>query len=236
MDASNDIRTALTKVSALRQLANATPGLGQALTEVKAFQTQRFADTYQDLLHDPKYTACTTFFLQELYGTRNYSQRDAQFARIAGALERVFPEPVVATAVTLAQLHCLTEELDLSMAEKWRNASQQSEAARYAQAWASVGCHAQREWQLQTVLKIGRELGEFTRKRGLRLMLRMMRRPAELAGLASLQTFLESGFDNFNSIARNPDDLTLFLSAIETRESAWLEQMYKRSAALTVAA
>lgn len=227
MDSSHKIRAAMAHVAELRQQSSLSPELAQALGQVKTFQSQRLASTYADFLSSQTYAACTTFFLQELYGSHNYSQRDAQFARIAGALQRTFPDQVVSTAVTLAQLHSLTEELDLAMAKKWCQSRGKTATQRYALAWDSVGTRADRQRQVQTVLQIGQELAEFTKKRGLRLLLKMMRKPAKLAGVAAFQAFLESGFDNFSSIARHQGNIEYFLQTIKTRESAWLAQMYQ---------
>ena len=139
MQASNQIREAIARVVALRQTVADQPDLALALHTVKHMQAQRFAGTYQDLLHSASYAACANFFLEELYGAKNFAERDAQFARIAGALQRTFPEPVVATAVALAELHQLTEELDLAMALNWQLQPGFSDAQAYVLAWRAVG-------------------------------------------------------------------------------------------------
>ena len=92
-------------VAALRKAAMERPELNQAIIEVKKVQAQRFASTYADLLESPVYSPSARFFLEELYGARDFSLRDEQFARIAGALEFTFPSHVVATAIALARLH-----------------------------------------------------------------------------------------------------------------------------------
>ncbi len=51
MSAKQTIQTAVDKVAQLRQMAAATLGLAQAVSEIKAFQAQRFTGTYFDLLH-----------------------------------------------------------------------------------------------------------------------------------------------------------------------------------------
>ena len=96
--------------------AEADPSLRAALGWVKRVQSQRFAGTYADLLARGPYAAATRFFLDELYSDKDYAERDAQFARIAGAIERLFPAQMRGTAVDLAELHALTEELDQAMA------------------------------------------------------------------------------------------------------------------------
>jgi len=194
---------------------------------IKQIQAHRFSNTYQDLLDSPEYSASASFFLTELYSERDYSLRDAQFARIAGALELTFPQQVVSTALVLAKLHCLTEELDMAMAQCWLTKNGYPAATRYCCAWQMVGQRPKRDWQLATVLEIGAALDQLTQRRGLRLMLRMMHRPAELAGLGSLQAFLESGFDNFGGIRRNGGSAQDFLNTVRTRESRWLDLLFE---------
>lgn len=216
----------MSRVSELRASASQHPELCRAVSTIKALQAKRFTSDYHDLLSDPQYSTCARFFLTELYSERDYSERDAQFARIAGALELTFPEPVVGVAVSLAHLHRVTEELDQAMAQCWMDYSGGgSQAARYLQAWRTVGQRPQREWQLATVLAIGQALSDLTRKRGLRLMLKMMRRPAEFAGLGALQTFLETGFDSFGGLAKDQRAVDTFLKTIQSRESFWINQL-----------
>ena len=242
MSTKQTIQTAVEKVSQLRQLAADTPGLAQAVSEIKAFQAQRFNGTYFDLLHTPQYQPATQFFLEELYSEKDYSQRDAQFSRIAGTLERMFPRQVVQTAVSLAQLHSLTEDLDLAMAQHWlhspENASNNTtktadDTDRYIAAWHEVGRRADRNAQLSGSLAVGQELVTLTRTPGLRMALKMMRKPASLAGMAALQHFLESGFDTFAAMgpkkpskAGQPEGPAFFLETVRKREAALIDQLF----------
>ncbi len=231
MDGKTIIRNAVARVAALRQQAIDRPGLAQAVVEIKHFQARRFKGTYADLLQNPQYSPAAQFFLDELYSDKDYSERDAQFSRIAGALERVFPEQVVHVAVTLAQLHALTEELDFSMAEHWLDHSDGTSTGRYIAAWRAVGRRDDRNEQLETTLKVGAELDRLTRKPGLRTMLKLMRRPAQLAGLASLQRFLESGFDTFATMGKQANAVSYFLSLVEEREALLIAQLFDVSVA-----
>ncbi len=230
MEASTIIRDAVLHVRQLRQDIAGIPGLASAVSAVKQFQARRFAGTYFDLLHSEHYRSAALFFLQELYSEKDYSQRDAQFARIAGALERLFPEQVVQTAVSLAQLHRLTEDLDLAMAQHWLRLADQAEVSRYVKTWRFVGRRDDRNTQLSTVLTVGRELDRLTRTRGLRMMLKMMRKPANLAGMGSLQQFLESGFDTFAEMARQGDGAHHFLAIVREREATLFEELFDASA------
>ena len=228
MEAARKIRTAVANVSRLRQVVQADPALGLAVRQVKQVQSRRFAGTYADLLRGGPYEAAARFFLTELYSDKDYAERDAQFARIAGAIEKLFPEQVAGTAVALAELHAVTEDLDQAMAVAWVAGAQgePGDAQRYVAAWREVGRRQERESQLAVVLGIGEQMARLTRTPGLRMMLKMMRAPAVAAGLGSLQRFLETGFDTFAAMARGPGGAEGFLATIRARESALIAALF----------
>jgi hypothetical protein len=217
-------------VSALRAAEAAEPALRGAVLAVKALQARRFAGTYVDMLRGGPFAAPARFFLEELYSDKDYAERDAQFARIAGAIERFFPVAVVKTSVELANLHALTESLDHAMGRAWLTGNAAaSEADRYVAAWRAVGRRADRESQLTVVLAIGDDMIRLTRAPGLRTMLRMMRGPAGAAGLGSLQRFLESGFDTFAAMTHG-DAARRFLGSVGEREAALIAQLFDTEA------
>lgn len=227
MEAARKIRDAVAQVSLLRQHSAQQAPLAAAVPTVKRLQSRRFAGTYRDLMAGGDHAAAARFFLEELYNDRDYAERDAQFARIAGAIERLFPADVAETAVALAQLHALTEQLDFAMAGVWQGLPpEMGDAARYVHAWRQVGRRNDREGQLRTVLAIGREMARLTRTPGLRLMLKLMRGPASAAGMSSLQRFLETGFDTFSAMARRPRGAEAFLETIHARESALIAMLF----------
>lgn len=228
MEAAKKIRSAVERVSRLRQAVLSDPALETALRQVKQVQSRRFSGTYADLLGGGPYAAASAFFLTELYSDKDYAERDAQFARIAGAIERFFPEQVAATAVALADLHAVTEELDQAMAVAWlaQARSELSDAVRYTMAWRGVGRRGERETQLTAVLAVGEQMARLTRTPGLRLMLKMMRGPAVAAGMGALQRFLESGFDTFGAMARRPGGAEEFLGTIRARETDLLALLF----------
>jgi len=223
--ASHQIRGALSDVAAIRQRVAASPALATALVQVKTFQAQRFATDYGDLLASPLFGPSASFFLQELYSERDYSERDAQFFKVAGVIEVSFPKRVLEITTLLARLHLTTETLDLHMAQCWDPELPLSPTEKYRRAWARIHQGAVRQWQLETVLGIGRELHGLTRKPGLRILLKSMRGPAKVAGLSTLQGFLESGFDCFAELTRTPGAVETFLDTVAIREQRWLDQL-----------
>src|SRR3990167_7686516 len=105
--AAEQIRDHLAEVTRMRERAR-QEGLDAALHAVKRLQAQRFRATYIDFMDDRPRAPATRFFLDELYGDHDFSERDAQFARIAGTVERLFPPAVALLAVDLAEMHALT--------------------------------------------------------------------------------------------------------------------------------
>ncbi|HRK37171.1 MAG TPA: hypothetical protein PK347_02180 [Burkholderiaceae bacterium] len=222
------LRAHLASVSHYRASVQAA-SLGVALDAVRNIQIARFRSFYNDLLTDHRHTQATHFFLAELYGNQDYSQRDAQFGRIAGAVERLFPENVMVLAVELAEVHALTEELDWLMASAWQDlevptdADASTLAHAYTRCWRAVGRQPDRDRQLAAVLQMGWRLAGIVKVPGLRMALRLMRGPAKSAGLSALQSVLENGFDAFQSMGQ----ADTFLNAIASREAKWLTTLFQ---------
>ena len=126
-----------------------------------------------------------------------------------------------------AQLHRLTEELDFATAQHWLAQPDAPEAARYVRAWRAVDQRADRNTQLTAVMAVGHELARLTRLPGLRLMLKMMRGPARLAGMESLQGFLELGFDTFEAMGRKANGTAFFLETVRVRESRLIDLLFE---------
>ena len=226
MQSKDQITEALQHVTELRRAAQGNPALLNALSDVKQLQSRRFAGTYSDLLTQVPYQAAALFFLAELYGDKDYSQRDEQFSRITAGIEHFFSAPLMTAAVSLAELHSLTESLDMAMARQWLEEPNTDEAARYVRAWRRVNRRPDRLHQLKQVMELGRVLERITRTPGLKPVLRMMRGPALLAGLNDLQRFLELGFTAFHAMAQSPEGAAFFLNAIESRETSMMTMLF----------
>ncbi len=214
------ILSSLGRVSDQRARRQADAALGQGVQAVKSHQHRRFEHTYADMLRHPQYARAARFFLDDLYGPGDFTQRDDQFARIVPPLVRLFPREIVQTVVSLAELHALSEELDSAMAQALQG--QPLDNAHYAQAWRRVGRAADRERQIALMLEVGGALDRYTRKPLLRHSLRLMRGPAQAAGLGALQQFLETGFDTFRGMPA-PKHL---LDNIAARERALAAQLF----------
>jgi hypothetical protein len=222
-DRAPDILHHLQTVDRLRQAAMADAALKARVLAVKQYQAKRFAHTYADWSAKPDAAPACRFFLNELYGARDFSSRDAQFARIVPAMTRLFPDELVATVQSLSALHALSETMDHAMSMRLPDmAAPTITAASYVQAWQQTGQASRRDEQIDLMFNVGTALSVFTRKPSLRRTLKFMRLPAAAAGLSSLQGFLEQGFDAF----ANLQDAAAFLRDVASRERTLADRLF----------
>jgi len=236
----------LNEVAAQRALRRLDAELGARVLAIKAYQHSRFMRTYADMLAHPRYGGAAKFFLDDLYGPGDFTLRDDQFARIVPGLVRVFPKQIVDTVLSLSQLHALSERLDTKMgaalAEVAVGTPPQSAAGaaalvivdgvRYGQCWRRVEDPPAREQQISLMLAVGAALESYTRNSLLRSSLRLMRRPAQAAGLGALQAFLERGFDTFRAMHGS----RAFLDLVASRERALAMALFDGADGPTVGA
>jgi len=184
------------------------------LAEVKAWQARRLAGTYADLMREPRYAAATRFFLDDLYGAKDFSARDAELMRIVPTMQRVLPASAVETAALAIELEALTEALDHALAAALGPGA--LDEARYAEAYRASSTRAERMRQVELVEAVGRRLDALVARPFIGATLRLMRAPAQLAGLADLQDFLERGFAAFRAM----HGCEAFLAVLRERETA----------------
>lgn len=229
--AAQQILDGLQAVAVERAARAADAALSAAVLSVKRYQHARFGQTYADLMAQRRYARAAEFFLTDLYGPSDFTDRDAQFARIVPALVRLFPGHIVATVAELSELHALSERLDTAAARERLRAGddggRQLTGAEYGALWRAVGQPAARERQIGLMVSVGQALDRYTRSVVLRQSLRLMRGPAAAAGLGALQAFLERGFDTF----REMSGAEQFLATIASRERDLAARLFGGEAA-----
>ena len=188
-------------VDAERQRRSELPGLLARVTELKAFQQRRFSHTYADLLASARYGDAARYFLAELYGPGDFTTRDAQFARVAPAIVRLFPDQVAETVAILAELHALSETLDTATALHLPTGP--VAPIDYVRAWQATGRASDREHQIELTLRIAAH-------------------QARAAGLAEVQRSLETGFDVFRAMKGAQE----FIAMIDSRERALAASLF----------
>jgi hypothetical protein len=209
--------------SAWRQARIGQPNADDHL-HLKAWQAGRLAATYADLLADARYSAAAHFFLDELYGTHDFTRRDAELARVLPTLVAALPARALATLVDAVRMDALSESLDAEVVTQLRQAGRASsiDAAAYAEAYRAAGRAADRALQIALVGRIGQTLDRLTHLPLLGTSLKVMRKPAELAGLGQLHRFLQEGYSAFRSM----HGAEHFLATIVERETALMQRIF----------
>ena len=222
------LRHHLGQAKALRAAACTDPRNAEDRLCLRGWQAERLATTYRDLLDSARYHDAARFFLTDLYGPKDFSERDHEVERILPTLSATLPAAGIRTVALAIEVDALSEELDAAMVAELRRARVMSNITEktYAEAYRRCGKRAQRELQLRLIGEVGEALAALTRKPLIHAALRIMRTPAKLAGLSELHAFLENGYDAFHMMG-DPAD---FLATIAEREAAILGQLYAGAA------
>src|SRR3954471_21563939 len=149
-------------LAALKTLRGARAGEPPRLKELKAWQARGFATTYADLLQEARYEAATRFFLEDLYGPKDFSARDDAMIRILPTLSKLLSRSAVETASFAIELEALTEVLDQRLAAALPAGP--IEPGAYARAYRETSTREERLHQLELALAVGHRLDALVKK------------------------------------------------------------------------
>jgi hypothetical protein len=196
-DLIHRLREELAVAKSQRELGKQHPDTLAARMALKQYQSQRLAHTHADLLAHPNTHPAAVFFLDELYGARDLTQRDSDVERIIPTLERLMPYHTLETITNAIVLDALSETMDTLMSQRLGiNFSE----ADYIAAYREQTSMAQRQQQIELIESLGSSLCHLVRIPFLATTLVMMRGPAKMAKLSNLQNFLERGFTTFKAM------------------------------------
>lgn len=227
-DLAARIRTQLDEARRLRE--SLTPGSPHAQDRMllRAWQTERLALTYADLLQSPRYCPATEFFLEDLYGPKDYAIRDEGAGKLIGGMARLLPPDALSVLLMAIELDLMSERLDLALAGELRSRQHDLKAplmistGTYARAYRACDNRRLRTRQIELIVRIGREVDSISARPMIATTLEMMRAPARLMGLGELQAFLERGFKAF----RHMQGAEEFLATIQRRERRIVAQLF----------
>jgi hypothetical protein len=212
-------------LQALKELRGPGRAAPPRLAELKAWQSARLRATYADVAAQPRYRAATSFFLDDLYGPKDFSGRDQAMMRIVPTMTRILPASALQTAALAIELEALSEDLDQRAAAAL--APGPIDAQSYAEAYRQGSRRAERERQIDLIVAVGERLDALVKRPLVARTLRLMRAPAKAAGLGDLQEFLERGFEAFREM-HGADD---FLALVRSRETGILSRIFSGEAA-----
>lgn len=223
MTASQGLRHLEQQVERNLAIAKRVPSGGElrdSLDRLQRWQRARLDATYTDLADQPRFRPACQFFLDELYGGLDVHARDRQLKRVLPIMRRFLPDHLLHATGEAMRLQAVSLEFDFALAGLLIEVSDIRQPD-YARAYREHGQWEARREQIDLIRSLGELLDRTVRRTMVRRLVRIMRRPAEMAGVGLLQNFLERGLDSFAKM-RGADE---FLATIHRRESEALEAM-----------
>ena len=219
-----DLKRFLAEARDLRLAAAADPVRGQRRDRLRAWQAARLAKTHADLLASPQFNIAATFFLSDLYGPKDFSERDTEMEKVLPIMTTMLPVSGLRTLLLAVEVDALSERFDAEMVVVLGKRLDQDGLALddYAAAYRQVGDREGRELQIRLIGETGEALDALAHKTFAGAALKLMHGPAQLAGLGELHAFLERGFNAFRSLRRADE----FLEMIVQRERELMVSLF----------
>lgn len=219
------LRDNLARARRLRGVADGDSALAADRLRLREWQAGQLERTYPDLLANKRYGPAARFFLSDLYGPKDFSERDHEVERILPTLVTLLPSAGILTIATAVELDALSEELDAALLDRLRasGAPLSIEEGSYAAAYRACANRDERARQIQLVGEIGHALERLTRKPLAGAALRLMRGPAHATGLSALYEFLDRGYKAFRHMGQAGE----FLDTIGRRERGLMERLFR---------
>ncbi len=194
---------------------------------LRSWQSRRLARTYADLLEHPRYRPACQFFLDDLYGPRDFSQRDHDLTRLYEFVRSLMPEPMIRPLARSVELHFFTQALDARLLDVLVNqlgVTDTLTVSLYAEAYRLCDNYADRVRQIEMIVEIGNYLDAVVRVPLAGMALALAHGPAIRGGWVEMTEFLERGFEAFEHMRGAKP----FLAIIQKREMQALDKIYAR--------
>lgn len=187
-------------------------GLNEQLIALRQWQCERLLHSHAQMCEVPKYQVAIQFFVDELYGPKDFSQRDKDIEKVVPKMKKWLPEEALESLAVAIHLNALSQELDVAMLQQLQGQTITQET--YATAYRACDNQPQRALQIDYIEQLGLDLAKVVRLPGIGFVLKMARTPAQMAGLSALQEFLESGFAAFKKLG----DVEEFIVPVVNKE------------------
>ena len=226
MKVSDQAVSSQIQLKTLRASLNDSPALADSVRRIKRWQSSRLAKTYPDLMGNPGTAQAARFFLDDLYGDHDLSDRDQALERVLPKVGKILPSAAMQVVLVAIELDLLSEQMDHRLAEALLDAGVENDAllteSLYAEYFVAETKQSDRLKQLELLNQVGQSLCKLVKVPLMGWILKKVEKPAVSAGLGALHRFVVNGFDAFASL----DDAKNFLSTIEQRERYFLEKLY----------
>ncbi|GEM_PF-422782 len=188
------------------------------------YQVDRLKDTYDDFLGTSEYQVITTFFLEEVYSSKNKEERDAGIKKVYDKFREKVGADIAENMKRIIRLNELTDDLDVKMVKKLREMGIGSNFTEdeYEEAYYLTDLYTERVEQVKLIVSSLRYFHSLTRYRSIGLALTVLRPYAILKGARILIDFLQNGYRAFRTV----QDVGDFEKAIFDREMERLNRIY----------
>ena len=197
-------------------------GMGEQLIALRQWQCQRLLASHQAAYQNPHYRPGIQFFVDELYGPKDFSQRDKDIEKVVPKMKKWLPEEALESLAVAIHLNTLSQELDVEMLRQLNGQTLNRDS--YAQAYFQSNNASQRAMQIDYIEQLGLDLAKVVKLPGIGFILKMARTPAALAGLSTLQAFLENGFDAFKQLG----DVSQFIVPLVAEERRLMQALFEQ--------
>lgn len=194
--------------------------LNEKIRDLQTWQTKRLLITHADLWQAKRFKPAMQFFIDELYGPKDFSQRDSELARVVPKMAKLLPEKALLSLEAALKLNALSLELDLALVTHLGQDTLNRDS--YFNCYRACENQSKREEQIQLLEDLGIDLAQVVKISGISAILMLSRKPAKVAGVKSLHEFLEKGFKSFKKLGNVND----FIDPIINRERAMLHALF----------
>ncbi|NTU78710.1 MAG: hypothetical protein HGA45_04805 [Chloroflexales bacterium] len=192
---------------------------------LQVFQSNRLRRDYSDLAEIEQYGPVGEFFFTEMYGPRDFADRDAGARRLHHIIQ-MLPGVHLNDVEEVLDLLELTNVLDDDLARLMLELGTgiDFDEATYEHAYRVANNYDARLYQLNLVNSSLHNVYRLSRSHLLGMGLHRSHLLAVLAGIEAAHTFLVRGYDAL----RDVNDITLFADTVRSRELARLNRIYGR--------
>jgi hypothetical protein len=190
---------------------------------LQIFQTRRLRRDHQDLARRSEYRRLAEFLFTDIYGPRDFSERDRQMKSLTPLLRRL-PGLTSRDMVQIFQLLSFSDKLDEMMVDQLlaMGVDLNFDEATYEEAYRLAGNYADRARQLDEVHCVLLHVHQLARNILLGPALDSSHLLAGAAGLGEIHTFLQHGYHALRPV-RN---IAYFVDTVDMRERERLERIF----------
>ena len=194
---------------------------------LQKFQSERLAETYQDLMTDPQYEKIGHFFFKKLYAPEDFSFRDTSIKKLHKLLTGKVYSGIISAVSKVIELHELSDHLDNRMVEQMitQGVDEDMDMEHYQTVYRSLDNYDQRLYQIVLGAEVNQVFFELSKKWIVAVSLNTIRTAAHLIGMGRIIDFIYEGYAGFRAIK----NIDYFIETVNTRERAWHDEIWSNA-------